>query len=97
MPLFSERCATPSRPHARTFLFADRQQIKALLGGNLVFISSGAAPLSPEVHEMLKIAFCCEVVQGVSLPCSITLLSHGRGPLTVQCGMTETIGTTSRG
>lgn len=43
------------------------EQIRALLGGRLEFVTSGAAPLSPEVHEMLKIAFCCDAIQGVSL------------------------------
>lgn len=41
-------------------------QIRALLGGRLVFIASGAAPLRKDVHEMLKVVFSCEVVQGVS-------------------------------
>lgn len=39
-----------------------------MLGGKLKYISSGAAPLTPEVHEILKIAFSCEVIQGVSDP-----------------------------
>ncbi len=50
--------ASPSDAH---------EQIRALLGGRLEFVTSGAAPLSPEVHEMLKIAFCCDAIQGVSL------------------------------
>ena len=46
-----------------------------MLGGNVKYISSGAAPLTPEVHEILKICFSCEAIQGygmteVSLPCS---------------------------
>lgn len=41
-------------------------QIRALLGGRLVFIGSGAAPLRKDVHEMLKVVLSCEVVQGVS-------------------------------
>jgi acyl-CoA synthetase (AMP-forming)/AMP-acid ligase II len=46
-----------------------------LLGGNVKYISSGAAPLTPEVHEILKICFSCEAIQGygmteVSLTCS---------------------------
>ena len=30
------------------------------------YMSSGSAPLSPAVHEMLKICFSCDVIQGVS-------------------------------
>jgi long-chain acyl-CoA synthetase len=41
-------------------------QIRNLLGGELRYMSSGAAPLSAEVHEMLKVCFSCEVIQGVS-------------------------------
>lgn len=53
----------------RRFQHADKthsEQIRNLLGGNLVQMISGAAPLSPEVHEMLKICFSCSAVQGVS-------------------------------
>ncbi|WVQ85698.1 hypothetical protein IAT38_007864 [Cryptococcus sp. DSM 104549] len=43
------------------------RKIRALLGGNVVFVGSGAAPLSPAVQEILKIAFSCDVVQGYGL------------------------------
>jgi len=48
-----------------------------LLGGNVKYISSGAAPLTPEVHEILKICFSCEAIQGygmteVSCPLSVS-------------------------
>ena len=29
-------------------------------------MSSGAAPLSGEVHDMMRVCFSCDVVQGVS-------------------------------
>jgi long-chain acyl-CoA synthetase len=38
-----------------------------LLGGNVKYISSGAAPLTPEVHEILKICFSCEAIQGYGM------------------------------
>lgn len=61
-------------------------QIRNLLGGNIKYISSGAAPLTPEVHEILKIAFSCEAVQGVSPPVSVVVDPE----LTLhQYGMTE--------
>ncbi|RXK42618.1 long-chain acyl-CoA synthetase [Tremella mesenterica] len=44
------------------------RKIRNLLGGNILYIGSGAAPLAAEVHELLKICFSCEVVQGVSPP-----------------------------
>ncbi|RSH90393.1 hypothetical protein EHS25_000998 [Saitozyma podzolica] len=47
------------------------RKIRALLGGNIVYLSSGAAPLSPEVHEMLKICFSCDVVQGFGMTESV--------------------------
>ncbi len=47
--------------------FLTPAQIRNLLGGELMSISSGAAPLSPDVHEMLKICFSCDVLQGVSI------------------------------
>lgn len=46
-----------------------------MLGGNVKFLSSGAAPLTPEVHEILKICFSCEVVQGVSCRLIIGLVT----------------------
>ncbi|ORY32192.1 hypothetical protein BCR39DRAFT_524520 [Naematelia encephala] len=53
------------------------RKIRNLLGGQIRYISSGAAPLAPDVHEMLKVCFSCDVVQGY--------------------GMTETIGTCTKG
>ncbi|WVQ65243.1 uncharacterized protein L199_003416 [Kwoniella botswanensis] len=55
------------------------RKIKALLGGQLVYMCSGAAPLTPEVHEMLKICFGCEVVQGYGLTETIGTCTKGIG------------------
>eukprot|EP01130_Rhizamoeba_saxonica_P013861 TRINITY_DN5966_c0_g1_i1.p1 TRINITY_DN5966_c0_g1~~TRINITY_DN5966_c0_g1_i1.p1 ORF type:complete len:604 (-),score=135.99 TRINITY_DN5966_c0_g1_i1:40-1851(-) len=38
-----------------------------LLGGRCRLIISGAAPLSPQVQEFLRICFCCPVIQGYGL------------------------------
>jgi long-chain acyl-CoA synthetase len=38
-----------------------------MLGGNVKYLSSGAAPLTPEVHEILKICFSCEAIQGYGM------------------------------
>ncbi|WVQ85695.1 hypothetical protein IAT38_007861 [Cryptococcus sp. DSM 104549] len=43
------------------------RKIRALLGGNVVFIGSGAAPLAKDVLETLKIAFSCDVIQSYGL------------------------------
>ncbi|KAL7423613.1 medium-chain fatty acid-CoA ligase faa2 [Cryptotrichosporon argae] len=43
------------------------RKIRALVGGNIQFVSSGAAPLSAEVQEMLGICLCCDSVQGYGM------------------------------
>jgi long-chain acyl-CoA synthetase len=40
------------------------KKIKARLGGRVKIMLTGAAPISPEVIEFLKIGFCCPVVEG---------------------------------
>ncbi|CAK4084766.1 unnamed protein product [Aphanomyces euteiches] len=39
-------------------------KIKAVLGGRVEVIVSGSAPLSANVKEFMKIAFCCRVEEG---------------------------------
>lgn len=39
-------------------------KIQAVLGGQIMLISSGSAPISAEVMDFLKIAFSCEVAEG---------------------------------
>ncbi|KIR56036.1 long-chain acyl-CoA synthetase [Cryptococcus gattii Ru294] len=53
------------------------RKIRALLGGRLVFIASGAAPLRKDVHEMLKVVFSCEVVQGFGMTETVGTCSVG--------------------
>ena len=36
---------------------------KALLGGRVRFMVSGGAPLSSEVKSLLRVAFCCPVIE----------------------------------
>ncbi|BEJ13229.1 hypothetical protein CspHIS471_0304030 [Cutaneotrichosporon sp. HIS471] len=63
--------------HHRVYDALVFRKIRALVGGEVLYMSSGAAPLSAAVHEFLRICFCCDVVQGY--------------------GLTETVGTTSKG
>lgn len=36
-------------------------KVKALLGGNVRYMLTGSAPIAPEVLELLKVCFCCEM------------------------------------
>lgn len=38
-----------------------------MLGGNLIHVTSGSAPISSEVVDFLKIALCCEVTEGYGM------------------------------
>jgi len=53
------------------------RKIRNLLGGRLQFLCSGAAPLTADVHEMLKICFSCSVVQGYGLTETIGTCTKG--------------------
>lgn len=39
------------------------KKIKKALGGNVKFMVCGAAPISVEVLEFLKVAFCCPIIE----------------------------------
>ena len=53
------------------------RKIRQLLGGELVTISSGAAPLSADVHEMLKVCFSCDVIQGFGMTETVGTCARG--------------------
>ncbi|EIM90194.1 acetyl-CoA synthetase-like protein [Stereum hirsutum FP-91666 SS1] len=40
------------------------RKIQAVLGGRIKLLTSGSAPISPEVMDFLKIAFACDVLEG---------------------------------
>ncbi|MBA0768788.1 hypothetical protein Gotri_017568, partial [Gossypium trilobum] len=66
--------------HAEASPFSDRivfSQVKERLGGNLRIILSGAAPLSSQVEEFLRVVACCHVMQGYGLTetCAGTFVS----------------------
>ncbi|KAF8201614.1 hypothetical protein BJ912DRAFT_508956 [Pholiota molesta] len=46
------------------------RKIQAVLGGQLQLVTSGSAPISPEVMDFLKIAFACEVTEENCAVCS---------------------------
>ncbi|KAJ7632188.1 hypothetical protein FB45DRAFT_1057323 [Roridomyces roridus] len=53
-----------------THLFWDAlvfRKIRAVLGGNLLLISSGSAPISRDVIEFLNVAFSCYVSEGYGM------------------------------
>jgi long-chain acyl-CoA synthetase len=55
---------------AVTHAFWDRlvfRKIQAVLGGRILMVSSGSAPISPQVMDFLKIAFSCEVAEGYGM------------------------------
>lgn len=39
-------------------------KIRAVLGGNLLLVSTGSAPISGKVIDFMRIALCCEVAEG---------------------------------
>ncbi|EIW85421.1 long-chain-fatty-acid-CoA ligase [Coniophora puteana RWD-64-598 SS2] len=43
------------------------RKVRAVLGGNLMLVSTGSAPISAEVMDFLKIALGCEVVEGYGM------------------------------
>jgi long-chain acyl-CoA synthetase len=38
--------------------------VQAVLGGNIVLIGCGAAPITPEVVDFLRVAFAADVIEG---------------------------------
>lgn len=43
------------------------KKMKAILGGNVRLMVTGSAPIAGDVLEFLKIAFCCELVEGYGM------------------------------
>jgi len=53
-----------------THLFWDKlvfRKIQAVLGGQILLMSSGSAPISSDVMDFLRIAFSCEVTEGYGM------------------------------
>jgi len=58
---YLDNCATYN------YGFYDRivcNKFKAILGGNVRIMATGSAPISTDVLNFLKVAFCCPVLEG---------------------------------
>ncbi|KAI6043089.1 long-chain-fatty-acid-CoA ligase [Pisolithus marmoratus] len=64
------------------------RKIRGVLGGNIMLIVTGSAPISAEVVDFLEIAFGCDVTEGTSVlyPFSFTDFRPGYG-MTESCGV----------
>lgn len=40
-------------------------EVRAVLGGNVIMISTGSAPIRADVIDFIKIAFGCEITEGM--------------------------------
>lgn len=67
------------------------RKLRALIGGEVLYMSSGSAPLSAPVHELLRICFCCEVIQGYGLTETVGTCSKGIGEDSEHMGTTGMI------
>lgn len=53
-----------------THAFWDRlvfRKVRAVLGGNIMMVVSGSAPINPDVLDFLKIAMCSEILEGYGM------------------------------
>ncbi|KAG1749004.1 uncharacterized protein EDB91DRAFT_1111955 [Suillus paluster] len=52
------------------------RKVRAVLGGNLVLVCTGSAPISAEVIDFLKIALFCEVTEGYGMTENCGVCTH---------------------
>jgi len=67
---FSSKKATLATGQDPTSFIWDNlvfSNLKGKLGGRVRYCISGSAPITEDVHEFLKICFCCPVLQGYGL------------------------------
>jgi long-chain acyl-CoA synthetase len=66
----AEKTATLQATGATTHCCYDKlvfKKFKQVLGGNVRVMITGSAPISPDVLDFLKIAFCCPIVEGYGM------------------------------
>ncbi|KAG6874279.1 hypothetical protein C0995_001504 [Termitomyces sp. Mi166 len=72
-----------------THFFWDKlvfRKIQAVLGGQIKLVTSGSAPISPDVMDFLKIAFACEVYEVIAFVSpSVTNAYDSRYGMTENC------------
>lgn len=49
-------------------------KMRALLGGRVLYIGTGSAPISPTVFETLKVCFGCDMVEGWGMTETVSFL-----------------------
>jgi long-chain acyl-CoA synthetase len=59
-----ENLETTAATTHRLYDFLIFNKFKAVLGGRMRMMVTGSAPISKEVLEFLKIAFCCQIHEG---------------------------------
>lgn len=52
------------------------RKIRAVLGGNVLLVSTGSAPISAEVIDFLKIALFCEITEGYGMTENCGVCTH---------------------
>ena len=58
------------------------KKFRAVLGGRIRFMATGSAPISPDVLNFLKVAFCCPIVEGYGQTesCAVSFISLPTDP-----------------